>query len=863
VKYFWQGNLAANVVGTNATDFTTRGTAAPNGYAPEYGSPAVQRLYMNFKTNSSGIPFRNVVTWNAIDADANRANVDILSCFTKNDATVTDLTLVARGVGATATAATEGYMARCELAGNIYISRRASATAIATIATTAFTFTAGKSYFVRFRVNGTAPATLQLKLWDAELGSAGEPTAWTLTTTDATFTSAGWVGFGGFDAGTGNTVAPWNFLAVGTNGDTAECPITNAEFYDWANKPNQRCIIAELEATGYNAGVSPYTKTVKLYVSNIGYTSKQQDTPSLKHYDNYIASVPTFSRNMGEALTGPSQVGFGELVLKNPAVTAGGPGRLDDLLRARINRSYCRMLVGSPDWARHNFRPIITGRAGLPSAPSPDLIKIPLADLADFFNVPLSATKFTADEFLDRTKPKMYGIPRCVELQVDGTTKIATLHDAAMVDMNDNTYRIFDATSNGFTHIGGTKSATLAISSVDATTDTITLSAVHNLQAGYRVRFGGGTVPTGLSTGVNYWVLAAGLTTTAFKVTATKGSTTPVDLTSTTGNAKVNSFGYTFDAAGGTVEFVNLPAGRAFIFEPASSQGGTATATIRDIAFTTAGLSLNFKDSAAFTAALATDTSSGGFAAAIGAGVTCRDALDDVAKRCRVWYGFSTDGLLQTGAIALPGATAVRSFTSSDVKMNGVSLTKIDRPIDFSKSLIYSRPWYPLGPLPQVPGVKYTGGDDYGQTSAELFAGKTAAAATSYGAAGIPIDDHPDQTDSTTTAVFDTYGGDVNALVAFYKYPMGFFEVKTKFGALWTTSRPLSLGDTISLDYPRLGWKNYTGADDLSPDNTGDYDARLAVVSGISVNLAAPPDEQVTLRLYRPVRGYYPAADFN
>jgi hypothetical protein len=195
--------------------------------------------------------------------------------------------------------------------------------------------------------------------------------------------------------------------------------------------------------------------------------------------------------------------------------------------------------------------------------------------------------------------------------------------------------------------------------------------------------------------------------------------------------------------------------------------------------------------------------------------------------------------------------------------MNGVSLTKIDRPIDFSKSLIYSRPWYPLGPLPQVPGVKYTGGDDYGQTSAELFAGKTAAAATSYGAAGIPIDDHPDQTDSTTTAVFDTYGGDVNALVAFYKYPMGFFEVKTKFGALWTTSRPLSLGDTISLDYPRLGWKNYTGADDLSPDNTGDYDARLAVVSGISVNLAAPPDEQVTLRLYRPVRGYYPAADFN
>lgn len=855
MKYFTQFDESNQVIGTNLVGWTVEVGGTP-GRAPDIGDVPIKRRYLPLTTQTAAT--NTLLSWDAIDGDANRDKFDLLTCCVLPLTTVDEnVALFARQSSGISNA----YLGVLTLTGGLSIYK-VVAGAGSTVASAGFTVDPSKSYFLRFNGNGTS---LKLKAWDAALGMAGEPAAWNITTTDPSLTAAGNVGMQCFDAAGTGEVAAFNFFSVGTNGDTAPCPRTNAEFYDWANKPNQRCIIAELQATGYNSGASPYTKTVNAYVSNLGYTSQQQDTPSLKHYDNYISTVPTFSRNMGEALTGPSQVGFGELVLKNPTYANSGAGRLDDWIRARWNRNYLRMFVGSRDWPRHDFRPIVTGRLGIPSAPSPELIRFPIADLSDFFNAPLATLKFTADEFVDQLKPKIYGMPRCVELQVDTTTKIATLNDGAMNDGNDRTYKIFDATSNGFTHIGGTKSNSLTISAVNTATDTITSSIPHNLQAGYRVQFYNFTLPTPLATSTNYWVLAAGLTANDFKVTATKGSTTPVDLTSATTGARICSYGYTFDPAGGTVEFVNLPAGRAVCFGLSSPLGGTATQTIRDIAFTTAGLSLNFKDSASFTAALASDTSFGEFVTRIGQAATCRDAIDDVARRCRVWYGFSADGLLQTGAIALPGSTAVRSFTSSDVKLAGVSLTKIDRPIDFTRSVVYGAgAWYLLGPPTQVPGIKLNGGDDYGQTSAELFsAGRTAYGGLSYGAAGIPLDDHPDQTDSNTTAVFDTYNGDVSALLAFYKWPMGFFEIKTKFGALWTTSRPLALGDTISLEYARLGWKNYTGSDDLSPDNTGDYDARLAVVRGIAVNLAAPPDEQVVLQVYRPIRGYYPAADFN
>jgi len=76
--------------------------------------------------------------------------------------------------------------------------------------------------YMRCRVNGTAPATLQAKLWkDTE----DEPADWDVDTTDSTHTSAGWNGIFGFTA---NYNAETDYIGGGTNGDTAPIAIDTA-----------------------------------------------------------------------------------------------------------------------------------------------------------------------------------------------------------------------------------------------------------------------------------------------------------------------------------------------------------------------------------------------------------------------------------------------------------------------------------------------------------------------------------------------------------------------------------------------------------------------------------------------------------
>jgi hypothetical protein len=66
----------------------------------------------------------------------------------------------------------------------------------------------------------------------------------------------------------------------------------------------------------------------------------------------------------------------------------------------------------------------------------------------------------------------------------------------------------------------------------NGTTDVITVSGGHGLQVGAIIKFStGGTLPTGITAGQEYYVLLEGLTTTTFKITATSGSTTVLDFT--------------------------------------------------------------------------------------------------------------------------------------------------------------------------------------------------------------------------------------------------------------------------------------------------------------------------------------------
>ncbi len=1070
-KYFTQFDESTQTIGTNLAGWTVRGGGAPTR-APAYGDPAVipvKRRYLPFTTDSTS-DYR-CISWDAIDADANRAKANLVAAFTVDLATVEELHLYARGAGSV----TDFYRLRIKLTGasNVNFDKlTASIFYTPGVASATVTLAAGKSYFVRFNVNGT---TIQARLWDAALGMAGEPTTWDINTTDASISAAGWVGIGGRHTTLTGKIAPFNFFAVGTNGDSAVCPRTNTEYTAWLASQNAlRTVLAELSATGYDSSGSPYTKTVNWYISNHGYTSQQQDTPSGKHYEAAITSIPTFRREMSSALSGAAQTGFGDLVVANAAAIVQGrtymqldgtsgcgastpdsaaasvtgdiglvvecalndwspgttqmllskgvagavsfdwyvntsgqmvlristdgttlktsssavmtvtdgtkkflgvtrvaatgtpsfytsddgvawtavstavagasgnifdsstvvtlgissdlvsnpatgrfyrakifnsatltgtpvvdynlatvvkgatsfsgpqgevwtingtakirqgaetrPGTRDDLLRMRWNRNYLKLYLGDPSWPKHDFRLIVLGRLGMPTAPSEKEIRFPIADLSDALTSPMTATRFTSGDFNNKFKPRLFGNVRAIELQFNTSTLIAQINDGTL-DSGLNasaSYRLHDCTNVAFVHIGGTKG--LTISSVDTATDTITASGTHNMSAGYRVVFTQGTPPAGLSLFTPYWVLAAGLTTTAFKVTATKGSTTPVDLTSAgSGTRKFNSFGYTFDVAAGTVELVAAPAGRVFCFQPGGDTFTKVSDLIASIAFESGGLSLNYKDAASFTAAAAVDNTDGAFCGLYTQIGELPKRLDLVAKAAgdlRAWYGFTPDGLMQTGSIALPAATAVQSFTESDIVLGSLKMVDVLRPINLSQANIGVGPWFNVGQPPIVPGVSLTTGDDYGETSAEIAAGMSVWTYVGYGAAGIPLDDHPDQLDSLQTAeanLVSRDGGElVTRLAVLRKHALGIFEFETRLPA-----SQLNIGDTISLTYPRLGWKSYSASDPASPDNTATIDATKAVVIAIDTDLNRG---RVRIKCFRRIPGYYPTADLN
>lgn len=82
----------------------------------------------------------------------------------------------------------------------------------------------------------------------------------------------------------------------------------------------------------------------------------------------------------------------------------------------------------------------------------------------------------------------------------------------------------------------GPPPASHQIASVNATTNTLTLSAAHDLPdpSTHKVRVVlGGTIPGGLDAGYPYWVIVDGFTSTAFRVSYTDGGPA-VDITDTT-----------------------------------------------------------------------------------------------------------------------------------------------------------------------------------------------------------------------------------------------------------------------------------------------------------------------------------------
>lgn len=161
---------------------------------------------------------RGAVSYDTVDSDGNRANVDVLTLFKSTVGAGSDLRggVVVRGSGSAGSET--GYT--CGIFGTeLRIGKYSGGASSQPGITSGLGLSSSAVYYwIRFRVQNTSsPVSLKAKIWTGL--ETDEPGTWTLDVSDSTspVTAAGWCGMFSFADGTKH----WRDLAIATNGDTA------------------------------------------------------------------------------------------------------------------------------------------------------------------------------------------------------------------------------------------------------------------------------------------------------------------------------------------------------------------------------------------------------------------------------------------------------------------------------------------------------------------------------------------------------------------------------------------------------------------------------------------------------------------
>lgn len=198
------------------SDWTARWTTSNVTYAVRSKTGAEGGKVLEH-TSTSGA--RRLLSWDTIDGDANRANVEILARF-RFSITATDvIRLVARASGTTGSE-TSYHLIVNATAANIYLHKYVAGVSANIGSSASFSPPGVNSWlYARFRVNGT---TLQGKIWSEGIA---EPADWMVVETDSSISAAGWVGLSIFPT-TGTRDV--DLVSIGTNGDAAPLSISTA-----------------------------------------------------------------------------------------------------------------------------------------------------------------------------------------------------------------------------------------------------------------------------------------------------------------------------------------------------------------------------------------------------------------------------------------------------------------------------------------------------------------------------------------------------------------------------------------------------------------------------------------------------------
>jgi hypothetical protein len=448
-------------------------------------------------------------TWSLIDADANRANVEVLTggralsfVYPGAIVVIAEASVIVRG----SAAANTYYRFRLTIDASfpsIVVSKIIAGTS--TTLSTVTPASGASLMWLRVRANGTS---LQARAWARD---AVEPTSWDVSITDSSITAAGYVG---------HMRGSHDFFSVGTNGDAAPKPrlLTAADTELCRGITSGQPVLCTLDfdVPAFTGSTSVAGRVTRNY-SNLPYDTGAVQPMQGTVYSTRINKIPSVSREISEIGGGVAKVGGCDVAMAN------GDCSLDDLFRMSLFRQPATVRIGLPSWPWYDLLPYHQGVVQGVADNAGDLtvqLDGTLRELDADVTITTSAAGTTN---ADKPLPQQYGYSQNIT---------PVLVDAAnlVYQYNDGANRIvWDVRDRGVSLASPT---TLTLIAFDAAADMLTTSTAHGRAVGDLLAFSSG-LPAPL---VSYSVYEIKAVPAAdkFTLTATRGGTV-IDLTGTSG----------------------------------------------------------------------------------------------------------------------------------------------------------------------------------------------------------------------------------------------------------------------------------------------------------------------------------------
>lgn len=458
--------------------------------------------------------------------------------------------------------------------------------------------------------------------------------------------------------------------------------ISDAQFLHWVRGESGALptVLVEIAFAYESGGVQT---TGMIYLADRPYRTLPTDAPANQPYWDVVMRAPECSRSISlESLGGRGTNTIGALILNNADDAVGF------LLDAIIDAREVRVYLGDFTWARSDFRLITVATVGSAGAENDKQITVRLRDKNYLLDDTIIGDTITTGPNAGKSKPIILGGP-CFNVDIS-----PYLYDEAnLIYYINNVPSLTTSPTNGTSTDPYVRDNGVGLGpdrdflnfdnttmSANAGTETLTNTTDHGFSVNDVIKFreiggGGHTLFAGLATGIQYWIIAAGLTLRDFRLSLTKGGAA-VDITGTVlaGAYTIDRHRYYIDSAAGTLQLSATPAGRVTMDIQANG-GDITTSDLHGAALfiikTFSALAAAEYDEPTFTALCALESSeSARYSRAILDRVNILDLLDEIATASRSWYAWDLNGILNVGRLALESidsATPVDTISYSDV----------------------------------------------------------------------------------------------------------------------------------------------------------------------------------------------------